>query len=228
MDYTNQNSEYLKLNPNYHLEDSRWKSFQILKCINRNNIYLDRVADVGCGAGEILSILYDNLPESIIFEGYEISKDAYELSKVKEKDRLKFYNSDMLLNNVNYDLLLMIDVFEHVKDYLSFLENLNQKSKYKLFHIPLDISVLAIFKNDFIKDRKKLGHLHYFNKNTAIATVEESGMKVIDYFYTPVFEVRNVTIRQKVVNLLRRLSFIINKDFSANLFGGYSLIILAR
>jgi SAM-dependent methyltransferase len=228
MDYTNLNSEYLKLNPNYHLEDSRWKSLQILKCISRNNINLSRVADVGCGAGEILSILYDNLPESIIFEGYEISKDAYELSKVKEKDRLKFYNTDMLLNNVNYDLLLMIDVFEHVKDYLSFLENLNQKSKYKLFHIPLDISVLAIFKNDFIKDRKKLGHLHYFNKNTAIATIEDSGMKVIDYFYTPVFEVRNVTIRQKVVNLLRRLSFMINKDFSANLFGGYSLIILAR
>ena len=64
--------------------------------------------------------------------------------------------------------------------------------------------------------------------NTAIATVEDSGMKVIDYFYTPVYEVRNVTIRQKAVNLLRRLSFIINKDFSANLFGGYSLIILAR
>lgn len=46
MDYTNLNSEYLKLNPNYHLEDSRWKSQQILKCINRNNINLSQVADV--------------------------------------------------------------------------------------------------------------------------------------------------------------------------------------
>jgi hypothetical protein len=228
MDYTNQNSEYLKLNPNYHLEDSRWKSFQILKCINRNNIYLDRVADVGCGAGEILSILYDNLPNRIIFDGYEISKDAFKLSTAKEKERLTFHNIDILSINVNYDLLMLIDVFEHVSDYLSFLEKISHKSKYKLFHVPLDISVLAIFKNDFIKDRKKLGHLHYFNKNTAIATVEDCGMKVIDYFYTPVFEVRNTTFKQKFVNLLRKLSFIINKDLSANLFGGYSLIILAR
>ena len=47
----------------------------------------------------------------------------------------------------HYDVLLVIDVFEHVPDYLGFIEKLRQKADLKVFHIPLDLSVSSIVRS---------------------------------------------------------------------------------
>ena len=45
-----------------------------------------------------------------------------------------------------YDLILCIDVFEHVEDYIGFLKTLKNKSKYHIFNIPLDMCALKVLE----------------------------------------------------------------------------------
>lgn len=80
----------------------------------------------------------------------------------------------------------MLDVFEHVEDYMWLLRSVRSKAKYKLFHIPLDLSVMR--KNGLFLRRDHHAHLHYFTKETALRTLVDVGYTIVAYFYTPRFE----------------------------------------
>ena len=64
--------EYFEKNPSFHAEDSPWKAQQILKGIERCALSPSSIAEVGCGAGEILVQLAEQMP-SATFTGYEPS-----------------------------------------------------------------------------------------------------------------------------------------------------------
>lgn len=87
---------YLENNPTWHSEDSGWKAKQILKIIERNSLQPSSVCEIGCGSGEILNQLYFQMPEDVTFAGYEISSQAFQLCQEKEKDRFKYYLSDVI------------------------------------------------------------------------------------------------------------------------------------
>lgn len=228
--YTKENSSYLKANPTWHSEDSPWKADQILRIISKNDIQFTSVVEVGCGVGEILNQLSLKLDDKkIMFSGYEIAPDAYKEAIKRENEFIKFYNEDLSFQDRVFDLLLMIDVFEHVEDYFSFLRNHKSKAVYKIFHIPLDISVLNIVRNVPMKTRMAVGHLHYFTKETAIAALKDTGYEIIDTMYTPVMtEVNNKKFSTKIANIFRRLFCKISPDLTSRIFGGYSLMVLAK
>ena len=163
-------------------------------------------------------------------DGYDISPGAIKLSKLRENDRLKFYCEDLLENEIEkYDLLLCIDVIEHVEDYLGFLEKVKDKATCKIFHIPLDMCVLmVIFGKELLKTRTDVGHLHYFMKETALASLEDSGYEIIDYFYTNSALDFADSWRTHLINIFRRTFSLVSKDLAAHLFGGYPLIVLAK
>lgn len=227
--YTEENSEYSKNHPNWHIEDSKWKAKQIFKMLNRNPINPKSIAEIGCGAGEILNQLHSTMPNDIRFTGYDISSDAISIAKLKEKERLEFKHEDMLESNEKFDLLLMIDVFEHIDDYLGFLKSCKNKANNTIFHIPLDISVEGVLRNRLIFGRKRGGHLHYFMKDTAIATLVDAGYDIVDVFYTAgLLELPKKTMKSKIAFLPRKLMYKINKDIAAKIFGGFSLMVLAK
>lgn len=228
--YTEENGEYLKNNPTWHIEDSPWKAKQILKMLSRNPINPKSIAEIGCGAGEIVNQLHQAMPNDVSFTGYDISGDAIGLAKQREKDRLKFEHSNFLEINSRYDLVLMMDVFEHVEDYLGFLKQCKSKAKNTIFHIPLDITMMKIWKNGLISKRKSVGHLHYFMKETALATLVDSGYEIIDFFYTEEFIDLSVrkTIKSKLFYVLHKSLYKINKDLAVRMFGGVSLLVLAK
>jgi 2-polyprenyl-3-methyl-5-hydroxy-6-metoxy-1,4-benzoquinol methylase len=227
--YTEENGEYLKNNPTWHVEDSPWKAKQIIKMLNRNPINPKSIAEIGCGAGEILNRLYLSMPNDISFTGYDISCDAINLAKSREKERLAFKHEDIFATNTRFDLLLMIDVFEHVEDYLGFLKLCKPKAENTIFHIPLDISAQAILRNKLIVGRNSVGHLHYFMKETAIATLIDSGYEIIDYFYTAgSLDLPRKTIKSKIAVLPRKLLFNANEDIAAKILGGFSLLVLTK
>lgn len=224
---------YLINNLSWHEEDSPWKAGQILKMIERNKLEFESVCEVGCGAGEILNQLTLMFSNNVQCCGYEISPHAYELSIKKEKENLKFFLQDFLDTNSFYDILLLIDVIEHVPDYLSFLKKIKTKSKYKIFHIPLDMTVLKILMDEQIKRRHSLGHLHYFSKETAIASLLDTNYEILDYFYTSItMDLQMKTYKMKFAKLGFKisdniLSYLSNKDFSVKILGGHSLMVLA-
>ena len=231
-DYTSDNSGYLEANPTWHVEDSAWKATQILKIIDRNKIQPASIVEIGCGAGEILNQLHQRMEDKAIeFSGYEIAPDAFKLCMQRSTERLNYFQEDLLQTSRSYDLLLMIDVFEHVGDYLGFITEAAKKATYKIYHIPLDMSVISILNNYPAVARKNVGHLHYFMKNTALATLEDSDQQVIDWFYTKsAFEIHNkkMSFWGRILNVFRRLFYWMAPNFAVKFFGGFSLIVLTK
>ena len=82
---------------------------------------------------------YSAMPDDVNFTGYDISGDAINLARQRAKERLGFKHENFPGTDAKYDLLLMMDVFEHVDDYLGFLRSCKNKTKNTIFHIPLDI-----------------------------------------------------------------------------------------
>jgi len=222
---------YLINNPSWHEEDSPWKAKKIIKIIKRNNLKPSTICEIGCGAGEILRQLSINLDKDIQYFGYEISSQAFKLCQQKQKKNLTFNFKDLLKENeVSFDIVMAADVFEHVEDYLGFLRQLKTKGTYYIFHIPLDISVLSVLRGwPFITARKSVGHIHYSTKDTALATLEDTGYEVLDYFYTgSALELPNLSWKRKLLVIPRRLLFFINQNLAVRVLGGYSLLVLAK
>lgn len=222
--------EYTRKNPTLHTEDSPWKASHIIRMLERHSLAPKRICDVGCGAGMILRILQQRLPPDARFDGYEISEAAVAMCRVHENERLRFFCSDLTKTPVDpYDLLLAMDVFEHVEDYMGWLRDVRTKSDMKLFHVPLEITVAAALtpENVFIRNRNDAGHLHHFTRVTALATLRDTGYNVVDWFYTPGYEVFADQLGRRDA-LLRKLFHFASEDLKSRILGGYSLMVLAR
>jgi SAM-dependent methyltransferase len=226
--------EYLMNNRNWHAEDSAWKARQISQIIDRNNISFHTVMEVGCGAGEILnelSSIYDD--EKCSFDGFDISPQAISMAKQNENPRIRYFLEDPLFekNDKHHDLLLMIDVFEHVRDYMGFVGSCKAKADYKIFHIPLELSVSSLLRNTLLVPRRNVGHLHYFTAESALATLKEMGHEIIDHNFTcgalDLYR-QHPSIKTTIANVPRWLVSRISAPLSARLFGGFSLLVLTR
>ena len=219
---------YLNKNPSWGVEDSAWKAKQIGKILSRHNLRFKSVGEVGCGAGEILKQLSLVYPEAD-YSGFEVSPHAFELCKQREAGNIHFFLKDLTQEEVYFDALLCLDVFEHIEDYFGFLRAIKSKAVYKIFHIPLDISVLSVLRSLMMKARADLGHLHYYSKETAIATLEDCGYEVVDCNYTTGFvDLPAKHFKTRISRWPRRLLYAISPDWCASLFGGCSLIVLAK
>lgn len=221
---------YLSKNDTWHTEDSPWKAQHIIKILEKNDIRPSSVCEIGCGAGEILNQLHSKLTGGTLYYGYEISPQAYEKALLREKEGLTFLLKDITEEDVFYDVALVIDVIEHVHDFYGFLQKVKNKSLYKIFHIPLDLSAQTILRSKpILEGRKQVGHIHYFTKETALAALEDMGYTIIDHFYTSgMIELPGKSFQSKLLIWPRKLLFGFNQDFAARLLGGYSLMVLAK
>jgi hypothetical protein len=111
------------------------------------------------------------------------------------------------------------------------LRKLKNKAEYKIFHIPLEMSVIKVLASSYLlKSRKKVGHIHYFNKEIVLAILQDMGYEIIDYFYTAgSSELASARNWQNIVlKIPRKILYKINKDLTARLLGGYSLMVLTK
>ncbi len=221
---------YLEHNPDWHEEDSPWKADLILQMLRRNGVTPDSIAEIGCGAGGILVEMAKTL-ESTRFHGYEISSQAFEKCQTKATDRVSFRLEDLLESEDSaFDVVMAIDVFEHVEDHFKFLRALRSRGQYKIFHIPLDLSASALIRSTpLIEVRRAVGHLHYFTRATAIATLEETGYEIVDEFFTAGSLVTvGSGLKTSLLRLPRRLAFALSPEYASRVLGGFSLMVLAR
>jgi len=221
--------KYLERYPNWHIEHSPWKARQIMKMIERSGIRPKTICEVGCGAGEILRLLQEEMSDECSFWGYEISPQAFELAKIRENESLHFKLADFRKEDSFFDLVLSIDVIEHLEDCFSFLRDLKSRSHYKIIHLGLDLSVQSILRPNallgFRSTMGHVGHVHYFTKGMFLAMLEDLGYEVLDYFYTlrP-----DYTFKRNILQLPRTLFFPIHKDFTVRVLGGYGLLVMAK
>jgi cyclopropane fatty-acyl-phospholipid synthase-like methyltransferase len=220
---------YLKKNPTWHVEESPFKAKYIMQLLKRHNLSPKTICEAGCGAGEVLRQLQLQMGADREFWGYDISPQAIDFSKPRENDKLHFKLADLgKEREVDFDLLLVLDVVEHLEDYFTFLRDIRPRAKDKIFHFPLDLSVQALLRKRGLMIRREMhAHLHYFTKDTALQSLKDTGYEVLDYFYLPRSNEIGPTLLQKAFNLPRALSFAIHKDLAVRVLGGYSLMILA-
>lgn len=222
--------DYLANNTSWHAEDSPWKAGQIEKFLLKNQIAFDTLCEVGCGAGEILQELSQKPPfKHAKFTGYEVSKDAYGICSSKANASVSYHLKNILEEDVFYDVALCIDVFEHVEDYMGFLRALRSKAKYKIFHIPLDLSVSTVARGTLSGYRQSIGHLHYFTAATARDTLKDCGYRLLDTMFTPKFaDYPSRTLVSKLARLPRHILWRISPELMATWLGGCSLMVLAE
>ena len=225
-----ESGDYLANNPTWDEEDSGWKASQVLTAFDRNHLVPKSIVEVGCGAGGILASLHDALPE-VEYSGFEIAPDA---SKFWEKHRPKgisFVVGDFLQEQTtNFDVLLLLDVIEHIPNPFEFLSALRGRAEYYVFHIPLDLSAVSVARErPLLLVRQKVGHIHYFTKGLALSLIQESGFQVLDWFYTGAsFTAPQVSWKTKLAKLPRRLAYAVDRDLGVRLFGGDTLMVLAK
>jgi SAM-dependent methyltransferase len=203
----------------WHLEDSSFKARRIASMLARHvEIKPNTVCEIGCGAGGILAELQKVLPDHITFTGYDISPQAHALSARFSNPRCQFILGDAFADHSQYDLVLVMDVIEHVEDCFSFLRHTKQKGEWKLYHIPLDAYASGILRGNNSWDTA--GHLN---------SLKHTGHRVADWMFTDgAIATPRKTTREKVANLVRRPLAKISTKFAARLMGGYSMLVLAK
>jgi SAM-dependent methyltransferase len=221
---------YLRNNPDWHTDDSPWKARHIHALLERNGCAPRTVCEVGCGAGEILRNLAKLMAPGTRFHGYEISPDAYRLCEGKSGGAFEFRLGNLLEEDRYFDLAMAIDVFEHVEDYFAFLRKLRTKARYKVFHIPLDLSALSVARGTPLTHMwRSVGHIHQFTRETALAALQDTGYKVLDHCYTSGrTELGNLGWKTRLLKGPRRLLHALAPDLAVRLLGGYSLLVLAE
>lgn len=217
-------SSYIEKNQTWHEEDSEWKYAHIRELIK--NITITNAVDVGCGAGKIIELLQHDFPD-VECHGFDITDNVQKFWE-KRDPRIQFHFKDILTEQVHYDLLLLIDVFEHVEDYYSFLRLLRKKSKYFVFHIPLDMFVLATLTSNYKQKKESVGHLHYFDYNTALGVLEDTGYDIMDYKLTKSYKQANTKLNNKLKALRGIGEVCFGQKFNSKLLGGYSLMVLCK
>jgi hypothetical protein len=221
---------YQANNPGLHREDSHWKAKQVASLLIKHKLHPSKILEVGTGAGTVLDQLSKIQPGIQQLSGFDISPFAItEASRIENK-KLSFQVGE-LPADAHADLLLMMDVLEHVDDIYSFLRSLRDHADHFIFHIPLDLSCRTILKpHIMLQQRNDVGHIHYFSKEMVLWAIKDTGYEVLDWKYTkPVTDNQtSPTVFRRFKKTLRNLSFSVNKDLSAKLWGGYSMLLLLR
>jgi cyclopropane fatty-acyl-phospholipid synthase-like methyltransferase len=225
-----ESGEYLEANPDWHAGDAPHKARWIGEILRRNKLDPKSVVEVGSGAGELLVNLSRAYPQARM-DGYEISPQAHAIAGPKSGGRLNFHLANYFeVEAEKPDIVMAIDVFEHVEDYMGFIRGLTDKGTWKLFHIPLDLSVQGLLRGkSMMHARRVVGHLHYFCRDTALATLRDCGLEVVDWNYNHGAETRpKGGLRTKVFNVPRKLVRLVNEDFAVRVMGGASMMVLTR
>ncbi len=223
-------SEYAANNPTWDIEDTQWKARKIVDIIQSSGFQPNSICEIGCGSGGILAGLRKAYP-AISLTGYDIAPSAARFWPKWEDCDIRFHTGNFLTEDTdNYDILLLIDVLEHLPDPHSFLSEIRGRSKYLVVHFPLDLSALSVARESpLLHVRRKVGHIHYFTKHLALELLHETGYVCIDAQYTNAYKsAPQRGLGSKAFGVLRSLLQAINKDLGVRLLGGETLMVIAE
>ncbi len=241
------NDEYFRKNPSLHTEDAELKAKEVLRCFNYlPSTILNKkrisILDVGGGSGLVMSILKQELSK----KGFSIDILALDISsKMMEIQRQNIGNAnfkgyvasvEQIPNGVKADVTLMLDVLEHVPNYIKALKELRRVSDYVIFRIPIDNSVILNILDRILNGHirqyfyKQYGHVHSFSLKQVKQTFK-SELGIILYTeilndYLHGFKL-HISFLSSLYNLVGALLFKINKRLTLSILGGAATLVIA-
>lgn len=221
--------EYLTANPTWGDEDSSWKARMICRLWQRTELPIPgRVTEIGCGAGGILAQLQALFPDTVSYSGFDIAPAAIQMAQQRANDRLTFHCEDLLLSAARFDVLLCMDVFEHVENPFEFLRRIRRLAPRIVFNIPLEMHVAGVLINHQLWTRRQYGHLHFYTAAVAFETLKECGYTIIGYDYVSRLMDLPRSLSEYLFWLPRRAVSLLSAELSARLLGGTSLLVIAQ
>lgn len=223
---------YFQNNPTWDAEDAEWKFNKMLPMLKE---FLSgkeglSICEVGCGGGKLLSLLAKVYPQHR-FVGWDLSPDAAKFWNYDAKN-LSFFAGDIFKSTAKeqYDLVLLIDVVEHVENPHQFLENVQTITRNCFFHMPLDLSAMSVvFDYKLIYVRKQVGHIHYFTKGIFLELLRETKLKATMIAFSNSWkDSPKKTFSTRILNIVRYVINFISPDLNARLLGANTLFVLAK
>lgn len=222
---------YAAANPDWHAGDAVHKAAALARVIRFLGLEPRTVADVGCGTGDVLLRLKEELDAELpdtAWEGWDPASDAVRRARKHEGDRLQFVNADFLASERKVDLLLAIDVIEHVPDDLAFLRALRDRADWFLFRVPLDLSALDVLRpRRLVEARHRYAHRHFYTREMALDLLRTAGFRVESERFDRVAPPLD-SPRRRGVDAVRRLLFALSPDPTVRWIGGFSLVVCCR
>ena len=200
-----------------------------MRMMHTHKLSPNKIVEVGCGAGGVLAEIGKAFPQARL-HGFDIAPGAARFWPQHASSNIEFMQGDFFAQgDEHYDLMLVLDVVEHVANPFEFLTRLHGRAHYHIFHFPLDLSAINVLrKTPLMYVRNKVGHIHYYTKDLALALLEECDYWILDWFYTgAAFTAPQRTWKTRLASLPRRLAYAINKDAGVRLLGGETLMVLA-
>ena len=218
-DIYNDNS-YIINNPTLHSEDSEFKFNNVLRFLNLIEIKENKIKilDVGGGAGLIgkrVMKYYAKKDIIVTLHSLDLSFKMLKIQKQNNPKIKKLSNCSIAeCKESNYDLVLMIDVIEHIPNKNISAKTLNRLSKNIIYNIPIEINLFDYVKNISLlfryykNQRKTLGHIHFFSFKSANEFLKKHHTISESYFNPYCFYFRDSDFRDYVdlrKNILRKI-----------------------
>lgn len=215
------NGEYLQITGDWHEADSEWKAGEVMKLIKTYYLKPGIVYDIGCGSGGVLNELHKHLINAQLI-GYDISPQAIELAKKKEKDRLTFYQADITkIELPKANLMLCLDVIEHLENPVEFLNKIKPLADLFIFHIPLEELYIDTEYKDYMFET--YGHLWSYNVKRVFKMLGYQ-FYIVDAFYTDDYDIPNMGSQPEQ----RRAAKEQDIGLAASLYSHFNLMVLAE
>jgi 2-polyprenyl-3-methyl-5-hydroxy-6-metoxy-1,4-benzoquinol methylase len=155
---------------------------QVGQILSSNNLASKpRILEYGCGTGKTLSCLSNRAD----VYGMDISPQALDYCRQRELHNLKLIDLSQNIDSDNpfsdpYDIILMLDVLEHIEDQKALLQNIKQWLK------PGGVMLLTVPAYNFLWSGEDYvsNHLRRYTKSTLANVMQESGLHIerISYF----------------------------------------------
>lgn len=138
---------------------------------------VDTVADIGCGAGELVCTLAQKGYRGI---GIDFSDDALAVAKsIKKKrnisdEQLTFKKGSLDVLTRKSDVVICCEVIEHLEDDDAFLRDVINYGEYFIFSVPARMKWFDQFD-------EKVGHFRRYEKNDLKQQLSKHGYEVIEF-----------------------------------------------
>lgn len=232
--------EYISRNPTLDVEDTPWKLSKIIPLAEvfaaRHNSAKVKILDVGGGAGMVLKGLSDFLAtRELEVEKYalDLSREMLEIQKRNNPDIVLLSQESIestSFKDKEFDLVLMVDVLEHIPDLSAALKELRRIAKYVIYKVPIEnnlyYNILNLIKLGGLRRDifQQVGHVHFFSYGMVMQQLRSTG-EIVRCDFSNVFEFqlsagyhRGTNIKEKVVFTAAKYIFELSPRFCSSLF----------
>lgn len=222
--------EYLATNPSWHVEDSEWKAQNVFELLTRNEIVPTSVCDFGCGVGAAIERLQGLIQPSPQCVGVEPAPHALAMALKRSNAGLQFVER-LQPQNGFFDVILFLDVLEHVWDYRELLSTARAVARYVVIQFPLDLTLTNVLRGaPLVRMRRDVGHVHLFTAALARRALDEAELHVIDSMFTDHARLRRppLSVRLRPSYGLRLVITRFSAELASRIFNGTSYLVLAE